>query len=153
RNGGTPQHSPPDDTLQFRRLLAPWGAVRRPSRFEPMTMTTPRLNAARVAPRRRTRFATPANRLRRSPRVQELEHRRLLSTGPVGSASVNLPLASEANRGQTDSQVQFLSRGNGYSLFLTPTESVLRLRNPSASGSDTVLRLQLVGATTSPRAE
>src|SRR5688500_10414208 len=29
-----------------------------------------------------------------------------------------LPLAFEVNRGQTDPQVKFLSRGNGYSLFL-----------------------------------
>ena len=38
-----------------------------------------------------------------------------------------LPLAFEANQGQTDSQVKFLSRGKGYTLFLTPTEVVLSL--------------------------
>ncbi len=37
------------------------------------------------------------------------------------------PLACEANRGQTDSRVRFLSRGPGYTLFLTGTEAVLRL--------------------------
>ncbi len=36
-----------------------------------------------------------------------------------------LPLTFEANRGQTDSRVRFLSHGNGYTLFLTPTETVL----------------------------
>jgi hypothetical protein len=36
-----------------------------------------------------------------------------------------LPLSFEENEGQTDSRVQFLSRGSGYSIFLTPTESVL----------------------------
>src|SRR5262249_30588695 len=30
-----------------------------------------------------------------------------------------LPLSFEANQGQTDRQVKFLSRGGGYSLFLT----------------------------------
>ena len=45
----------------------------------------------------------------------------------------NVPLAFEANRGQTDQQVKFLSRGAGYSLFLTPTEAVLAL-HPSATG-------------------
>ncbi len=32
-----------------------------------------------------------------------------------------LPLSFEANRGQTDPQVRFLSRGPGYTLFLTRT--------------------------------
>src|SRR5690242_10483366 len=44
-----------------------------------------------------------------------------------------LPLAFEANQGQTDQEVEFLSRGAGYSLFLTPTEAVLELQ-PSAIG-------------------
>ena len=38
-----------------------------------------------------------------------------------------LPISFEANQGQTDGSVKFLSRGSGYSLFLTPTEAVLRL--------------------------
>jgi hypothetical protein len=36
----------------------------------------------------------------------------------------NLPLIFEANTGQTDPAVKFLSRGSGYTLFLTPTEAV-----------------------------
>ena len=40
-----------------------------------------------------------------------------------------LPLSFEANQGQTDAQVRFLSRGNGYTLFLTGTEAVLSLRS------------------------
>jgi hypothetical protein len=40
-----------------------------------------------------------------------------------------LPLSFEANQGQADPQVKFLSRGQGYSLFLTPTEAVFQLRN------------------------
>src|SRR5260370_31000811 len=42
-----------------------------------------------------------------------------------------LPLAFEANQGQTDPRVNFLSRGAGYSLFLTPDEVVLSLREGS----------------------
>src|SRR5256885_1733993 len=38
-----------------------------------------------------------------------------------------LPLSFEANRGQTDPQVKFLSRGPGYTVFLTSTEAVLTL--------------------------
>ena len=40
-----------------------------------------------------------------------------------------LPLSFEANQGQTDPQVQFLSRGSGYTLFLTQTEAVFQLRS------------------------
>jgi hypothetical protein len=36
-----------------------------------------------------------------------------------------LPLAFEINKGQTDPQVKFLSRGSGYALFLTSDEAVL----------------------------
>ena len=42
-----------------------------------------------------------------------------------------LPLSFEPNRGQTDPQVKFLSRGRGYGLFLTGSEAVLALRNAS----------------------
>src|ERR1700749_366631 len=38
-----------------------------------------------------------------------------------------LPLQFETNEGQTDPRVNFISRGNGYTLFLTPAEAVLRL--------------------------
>jgi hypothetical protein len=69
-----------------------------------------------------------------------------------------IPLSFEANQGQTDPRVQFLSHGSGYSLFLTPEEVILRLerqRNaasssirgdrPEAAPVDT-LRMELVGA-------
>lgn len=42
----------------------------------------------------------------------------------------HLPLSFEANSGQIDSQVKFLSRGYGYGLFLTSTEAVLSLQTP-----------------------
>lgn len=42
-----------------------------------------------------------------------------------------LPLAFEATRGQTDKSVKFLSRGSGYTLFLTGDEAVLALRKAS----------------------
>ena len=41
-----------------------------------------------------------------------------------------LPLSFEANRGQTDARVKFLSRGHGYTLFLTSDEVVLGLVKP-----------------------
>jgi hypothetical protein len=39
-----------------------------------------------------------------------------------------LSLSFEANNGQTDSQVHFLARGSGYTLFLTSSEAVLTLQ-------------------------
>src|SRR5262245_8582904 len=36
-----------------------------------------------------------------------------------------LPLSFEINRGQADERVKFLARGNGYGLFLTPSETFL----------------------------
>ncbi|HEY5039647.1 MAG TPA: hypothetical protein VIJ93_11290, partial [bacterium] len=41
-----------------------------------------------------------------------------------------LPLYFEPNQGQTDSQVKFLSKGSGYTLFLTSKETVLVLNQP-----------------------
>jgi hypothetical protein len=70
-----------------------------------------------------------------------------------------LPLDFEANLGQSDPQVRFLTRGPGYTLFLTATETVMVLPKPvtppamataTAAGSSapeaSVLRMQLVGA-------
>lgn len=71
-----------------------------------------------------------------------------------------LPLAFEANRGQTDNQVRFLARGSGYGVFLTGQEAVLALhaspqRNLATLHNDPqltsapktdVLRMQLLGA-------
>jgi uncharacterized protein with LGFP repeats len=66
-----------------------------------------------------------------------------------------LPLRFEGNRGQTDDQVQFFTRGNRYTLFLTASEAVLVAR-PSSEATDSlaaqaVLRLQLVGANPTPQ--
>jgi len=62
-----------------------------------------------------------------------------------------LGLNFEVNRGQFDDQVQFLSRGPGYTLFLTPDEAVLSLRaarqeKGEASSPTSVVRMRLVGA-------
>src|SRR6266849_4999928 len=46
-----------------------------------------------------------------------------------------LPLSFEANQGQTDPAVKFLSQGSGYSLFLTANEAVLSLRESKGSAS------------------
>ncbi|MGO8796140.1 MAG: SBBP repeat-containing protein [Candidatus Sulfotelmatobacter sp.] len=75
-----------------------------------------------------------------------------------------LPLSFEPNQGQTDNAVRYISRGTGYTLFLTPTEAVFSLQQgksgtkipsaystigktgqaPSERPQDTVLRVRLV---------
>jgi len=60
----------------------------------------------------------------------------------------NPPLAFERNQGQTSSQVKFLARGQGYTLFLTSGETVLALHKASANPG--VLRMKLLGANPSP---
>src|SRR3984957_14450098 len=79
-----------------------------------------------------------------------------------------LPLSFEANRGQSDKQVKFLSRGHGYTLFLTNDQAVFGLRRSGMKLADThtvgfspcackpgagdeqsaVLRMKLIGANT-----
>jgi len=67
----------------------------------------------------------------------------LFATGTIGhglteamdhkviAAYGNLTLSFELNQGQTDAGVRFLSRGMGYALFLTGSETVLFLRQPT----------------------
>jgi hypothetical protein len=57
-----------------------------------------------------------------------------------------LPLSFEANHGQTDSRVKFLSRTSGYSLFLTEDEAVLAL-----SGKDAKTKVKIVGMASKPQ--
>ena len=70
-----------------------------------------------------------------APEAQALEKPASVKVLPaarvrVHSAYGKVPLHFEANQGQTDPSVQFLSRGRGYTLFLTSTEAVLTLRKP-----------------------
>jgi hypothetical protein len=53
----------------------------------------------------------------------------------VAGAYSKLPLSFEANQGQSDAHVKFLSRGSGYTLFLTSTDAVLLLQTGAPSGS------------------
>jgi hypothetical protein len=82
-----------------------------------------------------------------------------------------LPLSFEANHGQTDNKVKFLSRGHGYSLFLTGNEAVIALKKTALQSEEmnglagrklvekqkmgavggTAVRMELVGANASPR--
>ena len=89
------------------------------------------------------------------------------SPAKTQEAFAKLPLSFEANRGQTAKRVDFVARGNGYSLFLAPTEAIFALQNAverpktkagadkagKPSRSSRLLRLKLVGANAEPSAE
>lgn len=47
----------------------------------------------------------------------------------VSRAYAKLPLAFEPNRGQVNAEAKYIARGDGYTLFLTPHEAVLLLKN------------------------
>ena len=90
-------------------------------------------------------------------------------TSKVVATMMKAPLSFEANQGQTDKSVNFISRGSGYTLFLTPTESVMVLqqREVKEQGGDktasdplamaepapikqSVVRMKLEGANPTP---
>ncbi len=60
--------------------------------------------------------------------------------GRIQASVAALPLAFEKNQGQTDAQVEYLARGNGYTLFLTANDAVFSLHSRSASAPSSVRR-------------
>jgi len=90
---------------------------------------------------------------------------------PDGQARVSktygsLPLSFELNQGQTDRRVKFLSRGSGYTFFLTANEAVMAFAQPApredrgdlnrganhgASGRRSVVRMRLEGSNAAPQ--
>src|ERR1051326_1738170 len=62
-----------------------------------------------------------------------------------------MAMSFESNIGQTDARVKFLSRGKGYTLFLTGNEAVLSLKKGDRdSQQSSTLRMEFVGANESP---
>ncbi len=81
-----------------------------------------------------------------------------------------MPLIFEENKGQTDAKAKFISRGSGYTLYLTETEAVFSLKVPSPKSQDSnqlenpktakkektksdVLRMKFLGANQQPTIE
>jgi uncharacterized repeat protein (TIGR01451 family) len=76
------------------------------------------------------------------------------SPAPRSISPVSLPMFFEANQGQTDPRVKFLSRGRGYGLFLTADEAVLELQHSALSSQHSgnhVIRMRLDGANSAAR--
>jgi len=100
-----------------------------------------------------------------SPTPAVLHGRLAQQTRPVVNAQ--MPLTFEANQGQTDARVAFLSRGKGYTAFLTAGGMVLSLRPVDSAMAQgiaevaktksmqlphTTLQFTLVGAAQNPMA-
>ncbi len=86
----------------------------------------------------------------------------------IAASAIKIPLFFEANQGQTDPSVRFLTRSNGYTMFLTPTETVLvegkngavtggkfgkglpAFRADARNSKQSVLRMELLGANAAP---
>ena len=103
-----------------------------------------------------------------APKISRGEETVAATTTTAADRYGDLPLSFEANQGQVadgqidgqiedrkiedrkiDGAVQFLSRGSGYSFFLTKTGAVLTLSRDPQAGA--VLRMQLLGANSNPR--
>ena len=83
--------------------------------------TNPTAPAASVAAKPGV-VATPAARLR------------------VQANYAALPLAFEQNQGQTDAQVKYMARGDGYILFLTANDAVFSLQSRSSNSATPATR-------------
>jgi hypothetical protein len=83
---------------------------------------------AEEQPKEQAKFLNPA--LAAPPRVSSDPKQCPKS---VFDAYARLPMSFELNKGQVDPRVKFISRGPGYTLFLTPTEAVFSLRHAAAS--------------------
>ncbi len=62
----------------------------------------------------------------------------------------NLPISFERNVGQTDPSVKYLARGQGYTLYFTPQEIVIVLKQHQENVPPSVLKMQFIGTQPAP---
>jgi hypothetical protein len=79
------------------------------------------------------------------------------ATGPVAAAGAlgRLPMRFEANEGQADAGIDFLSQGPGYRVAFFPTEAVIQLQPPRSAERQRrseQLRMRLLDASAAARA-
>src|SRR3954452_22943486 len=70
-----------------------------------------------------------------------LGQQRVAAPSPKAAQAAGLPLVFEASGGRTDPRARFIAHGGGYTMYITPRESVMAL---GRGGS--VVRTRLVGA-------
>lgn len=113
-------------------------------------------------------LATSFRESRSGERSYTLAQPHQITQARVNEDYGKLPLSFEVNQGQTDAEVKFLARGQGYALFLTSTEAVFQWWNAdggwqvedwreprahavSQNPKSTLLQMKLVGANPEPR--
>ena len=86
--------------------------------------------------------------------VPDLQGAQAAHAAVAQTADATAGVTFEANQGQTDEQVDFLSQGHGYTIFLTAKEAVLRLAGATDLGSESptssVVRMRWVDAQPDP---
>lgn len=104
-----------------------------------------------------------AEKFQANPETQKIA----VSEQAVAKDYGKMPLIFEENKGQTDAEAKFISRGGGYTLYLTETEAVFSLKVPSSKTQDSsqlenpktakkektksdILRLKFAGANQQP---
>lgn len=65
--------------------------------------------------------------------------------GRVQASLGTLPLAFEANQGQTDPRVKYMARGNGYTVFLTANDTVFSLQSLAKESSAKAVATRVSG--------
>ncbi|MGA2076812.1 MAG: hypothetical protein ABSH52_25270, partial [Terriglobia bacterium] len=98
---------------------------------------------------RRTLLIAVAFFLLAIPGLNDNASRVLVAASPtprIHPALAGLPLSFEPNLGQVDPRVKFLSRGRGYTLFLTKDQAILRIQRRKAKSENELVHLRLVGA-------
>jgi hypothetical protein len=104
---------------------------------------------------------------KKTPKNVVNENDARLSSLKTAAAEIDygkIPMSFEENLGQAEAEVKFLSRGNGYALFLTGDEAVFALKKAanqkgepdksdktSARNSQAILKMKLSGANHSPQ--
>ncbi len=113
----------------------------KPTRSRVLAVLGMILSAGAVAEAAASAGQSPATDLAAAPEARD-EAQTVQNYG-------RLPLSFEANRGQTDGQVKFVSRGNGYSVYLTDRAAILALTRANRLahlGSADEIRMELRGA-------
>jgi hypothetical protein len=125
------------------------------------------IETAATSWRATTSLAVAANRdvLSHPVASRELSHSSTAVAPKVLAEYGKVPMRFERNQGQTSDDVKFLSRGQGYTVFLTPTEAVMALfqsdgsaktansrqGQPAPEKMATALRMTLADANPAPQ--
>src|SRR5438067_1260839 len=99
----------------------------------------------------RRRLARPRPQGRRLF-LERLEDRLTPSGADLAAAYGHIPLSFAANQGQAAPGIDFVARGSGYGLALTPSAALLGLRAGSDASTAT-LRMELLGGNAAATAE